>query len=88
MDLLQTFYQQKISTLTKSEDDTARNAVLSLQSIVAHCQISVRERLQRFVAQGGFRDVASISQGGASPGSVDPDSRSEDDVVVNIWYCG
>lgn len=52
------YFQQKVAILFTFVDKAAFNAVITLQDNIAHCQLTVQERFDRFASQssakGGF----------------------------------
>lgn len=69
------FFQQEILTIFIFADKAACDVAMSFQGDIAHCQWTVRERIE-YVGQGDCQgDPSRISQGGVSTKSGDPDSR-------------
>lgn len=62
--------------MSKFIDEAARDAVLSVESDVVQCQMTVQERSEeRLAGQSCYQGGHNGSQGGSLSGSVDSDSE-------------
>lgn len=67
-------FRLEVASFANFVDNTACNAITSMQGCFAHCLSTVQEPLERLLGHDGAQGGPS-AQGAPSTGSMDPDSR-------------